>query len=514
MQTSHRSSGPRIGPLALAIALGAASAGHCQAPHEGATLLRNELRAVMPPVASAPRNPAALLPVASCADDGGSGTLRAVVAAAGEGDTVDLSALTCSTITLTQGAIPVLLNELTIAGPGAAALAIDGAGVDRVFLHPGGATLTVRDLAVRNGAARVTGYHITGGGCIASAGYLVFDHSEVSHCYASGEGVYGGAVFAYGVRMYASTLASNVGRGVHPTTGTAVFGGGAYAGYVLLVNSSVSGNRAENGGPMSSYDTGGGVFANSGGTIYRSTIDGNYSGGLGGGFSAFGGYVDVVDSTISGNVAKSGSGGGLDIRVFYGGHIGNSTIAGNHAAAGGGVYLRGLASGFVLQSTLIAGNAAPAGAADLGASVLATVSGANNLVVAAGANVTVPPDTLHADPLLQPLAANGGPTRTRALSPGSPALDAGNNEAALTTDQRGDGFPRVLGAAADIGAFEGSVALPPAPPPLAVPLASRGVLALLATLIGLIGLSARSRSRRRPSFFTAASPRKVHSSQT
>jgi hypothetical protein len=375
---------------------------------------------------------------------------------------------------------------LTIAGPGAAALAIDGAGVDRVFLHPGGATLTVRDLAVRNGAARVTGYHITGGGCIASAGYLVFDHSEVSHCYASGEGVYGGAVFAYGVRMYASTLASNVGRGVHPTTGTAVFGGGAYAGYVLLVNSSVSGNRAENGGPMSSYDTGGGVFANSGGTIYRSTIDGNYSGGLGGGFSAFGGYVDVVDSTI----------------------------AGNHAAAGGGVYLRGLASGFVLQSTLIAGNAAPAGAADLGASVLATVSGANNLVVAAGANVTVPPDTLHADPLLQPLAANGGPTRTRALSPGSPALDAGNNEAALTTDQRGDGFPRVLGAAADIGAFEGSVALPPAPPPLAVPLASRGVLALLATLIGLIGLSARSRSRRRPSFFTAASPRKVHSSQT
>jgi hypothetical protein len=326
--------------------------------------------------------------------------------------------------------------------------------------------------------------------------------------------VYGGAVFAYSVRMYASTLASNVGRGAHPNSGTAVFGGAAYAGYVLLVDSSISGNRAENGGTTSSYDTGGGVFTNFGGTIYRSTIEGNYSGGLGGGLSAFGGYVDVVDSTISGNVARFGSGGGLDIRVFYGGHIGNSTIAGNHAAAGGGVYLRGLASGFVVQSTLIAGNAAPGGAPDLGASVPATVSGANNLVVAAGAGVTLPLDTLHGDPLLQALADNGGPTRTRALSPGSPALDAGNNEAAVATDQRGDGFPRVLGAAADIGAFEGSIALPPPPPPLAVPLASRSVLALLGALVALIGLLARRRYDRRPCFFTAASPRKVHSSQT
>src|SRR5205814_10189551 len=53
-----------------------------------------------------------------------------------------------------------------------------------------------------------------------------------------------------------------------------------------------------------------------------------------------------------------------------------------------------------------------------------------------------------ADPLLDPngLQNNGGPTRTLALQPGSPAQDA--SFAILTnlsTDQRGTGFPRTLG---------------------------------------------------------------------
>jgi hypothetical protein len=52
------------------------------------------------------------------------------------------------------------------------------------------------------------------------------------------------------------------------------------------------------------------------------------------------------------------------------------------------------------------------------------------------------------------LADNGGPTQTHALIAGSPAIDAGSNPANLATDQRGDGYVRVYGAAADIGAFE------------------------------------------------------------
>jgi len=78
--------------------------------------------------------------------------------------------------------------------------------------------------------------------------------------------------------------------------------------------------------------------------------------------------------------------------------------------------------------------------------------GANNLV---GVSPSVlPPDTLHTEPLLGPLQDNGGPTQTHALSPGSPAIAHGNNAANLADDQRGTGFLRVVGAAADIGAFE------------------------------------------------------------
>ena len=66
------------------------------------------------------------------------------------------------------------------------------------------------------------------------------------------------------------------------------------------------------------------------------------------------------------------------------------------------------------------------------------------------------------DPLLSPLADNGGPTKTIALLPGSSAINAGNNMSAvdpatgqsLTTDQRGAGYPRIVNKTVDIGAFE------------------------------------------------------------
>ena len=59
-----------------------------------------------------------------------------------------------------------------------------------------------------------------------------------------------------------------------------------------------------------------------------------------------------------------------------------------------------------------------------------------------------------ADPLLQPLASNGGPTQTHALTAGSPAIDADTEICPPTppTDQRG--VVRPQGAGCDIGAFE------------------------------------------------------------
>ena len=60
-------------------------------------------------------------------------------------------------------------------------------------------------------------------------------------------------------------------------------------------------------------------------------------------------------------------------------------------------------------------------------------------------------DRQNADPLLEPLAFNGGPTRTHAIPLGSPAVDTGDPQCPFA-DQRG--FSRPLGRGCDSGAFE------------------------------------------------------------
>lgn len=60
--------------------------------------------------------------------------------------------------------------------------------------------------------------------------------------------------------------------------------------------------------------------------------------------------------------------------------------------------------------------------------------------------------TSNTDPLLSPLASNGGPTQTLALLAGSPALDSADDLECPATDQRGIARPQ--GDHCDIGAFE------------------------------------------------------------
>ena len=81
-----------------------------------------------------------------------------------------------------------------------------------------------------------------------------------------------------------------------------------------------------------------------------------------------------------------------------------------------------------------------------------TVSGSSNIIRKQNdyAFLTIATD----DPLLGPLAANGGPTMTHAPVADSPAVNAGSNSQGLVTDQRGSTYSRVVGGSADIGAVE------------------------------------------------------------
>ncbi|MGA9423333.1 MAG: right-handed parallel beta-helix repeat-containing protein [Rhodanobacteraceae bacterium] len=444
------------------------------------------------------------LPVTSCADDG-PGTLRSVIAGAGEHDTVDLTALACARITLETGAIPIMLDNLDVVGPGADRLTIDGGTIDRVFLHYGGGEFALRDVTIADGVDRTMGFHVAGGGCIASAGYLTLDHSVVANCYAVGEGAYGGALYAYSLTMRSSTITQNTAYGVLDATGTAAFGGAAFVYRLDLIDSTVSGNRALHriDPPRTSYDIGGGLMSVHGGTIERSTIDGNYSFGRAGGIASFD-VLSIINSTISGNSAATELAGGIFIRQPVTLILANSTVTANNAPSGAGIVLS--PGGADFQSNIVSGNIAigGGGASDLESTAPAEVSGANNLIGASAESLTLPADTLRGDPQLMALAANGGPTRTHALRPQSPAIDAGNNAFASAFDQRGPGFPRVSGAAPDIGAFERSptgAVTQTAVPGLSI--WSAGLLGLLLAAAGwrsqghLLRRSSRSRRKHR-----------------
>jgi hypothetical protein len=78
--------------------------------------------------------------------------------------------------------------------------------------------------------------------------------------------------------------------------------------------------------------------------------------------------------------------------------------------------------------------------------------GGHNLSSDASAHFTNEFSMNNTDPLLQPLADNGGPTLTMALDPASPAVDAADNTAAPAVDQRG--VVRPIHGICDMGAFE------------------------------------------------------------
>jgi hypothetical protein len=124
-------------------------------------------------------------------------------------------------------------------------------------------------------------------------------------------------------------------------------------------------------------------------------------------------------------------------------------MGGNDASTyGGGIETTGPLD---LSDTILAGSRA-AGGPDLYGNL--TSSGYYLVGNSMGGSGFVATDLLNMDPMLRPLADNGGPTQTMALLPGSPAIDTGDNTGAPRWDQRGRGYHRIVNGIIDIGAFE------------------------------------------------------------
>lgn len=240
---------------------------------------------------------------------------------------------------------------------------------------------------------------------------------------------------------------------------------------ITLVDSTVSG--AGNGG----VNSGTGVIS-----ITRSTISGNGDDGVSSGTSA----VTIVNSTVSGNGEA--------------GILGNGTINLNAVTVTGNAEGGLVGSGtFTLVNTIVALHAG--GEDGDCANAVASAQGSLDSDNSCGLNAAS--NRPNVNPLLGPLASNGGPTLTHLPQPGSPAIDGGSNPSCQAVDQRnvarpvdgnGDGA-----ATCDIGAVEAGAGAPPPPPP-PPPVPSEPIPTLsewaLIVLVGLLALAAAHTLRR------------------
>jgi Right handed beta helix region len=281
---------------------------------------------------------------------------------------------------------------------------------------------------------------------------------------ARGGGIYDPSTNAASVITVVNSSISNDSGG-----GIAV---GASGATLTVTNSTLANNQAMiDGGGIGFFAPGGSL------TITGSTLSGSTAGAGGGLY--FGGSgtsaLTIKNCTIVNNTAVGysyyGSGGG--IVIGYGtagaavniisstivGNLATSTVAGNYYGqvfGGGGIYVDvGTGALIALGNSVVSGNQSPSGNTDIAAYPGAVVATAYTAIgSAAGFTYTPGPGDLPigANLSLQPLANNGGPTQTIAFGVGSPLLSAGDPSLANTTDQRG--VPRNIGPAPDIGAYE------------------------------------------------------------
>ena len=341
--------------------------------------------------------------VTSAADNGASGTLRSVLAAAAAGDTITFDPTVFAvpqTISLSGSELDITRN-VTIQGPGANRLTIDAQGTSYVFNISGG-TVALSGMTVAHGA----GANRYGG--IVNAGTLTLTNVVVSGSTGSGIGNTG------------SLSAANCTFSANNNVGGNYSGGGLYnSGATTLTDCTFANNAAYNGGAVLS----GGNSTNTL-TLTDCTFANNKA--------QFGGAIYMIGRMTATSCTFSGN---------------SATQSGNY---GGGLFNVGTGT---ITSSLFVGSTN--GDIDNGSSL---TSGGSNLLGDAAGNGDFSTAGAHdqfgvttAQAGVGPLASNGGLTQTCALLSGSPAIDADYNSGS-SVDQRG--VPRPQGVRNDIGAYE------------------------------------------------------------
>ncbi|MFN8536194.1 MAG: Ig-like domain-containing protein [Thermomicrobiales bacterium] len=263
-----------------------------------------------------------------------------------------------------------------------------------------------------------------------------------------------------------------------------------------MTGSTLSGNTtSEDGGGIVNFATGDGATATA--TVTDSTLSTNRAADDGGGIAsratagAAVATLTVTGSTLNGNFADD-DGGAIAILIDDSGSgvagpptdstlVRNSTLSGNNSDDESGA-IDLLDATATLDYVTVSENSAASGshvARSFGDSTLTygrsvfTLSasvpvfffeeGAGGTFVSAGDNISqhdlpgvTGTDVVNTDPLLGPLAANGGPTATHLLLPGSAAINhiPLARCGAVATDQRGFSRPLPAGGACDSGAVE------------------------------------------------------------
>lgn len=368
----------------------------------------------------------------------GTGSLRHAIEQAnstGGADTIEFGLAGSGAITLTSS-LPAITDDLEIIGPGPGTLSVRGSNQFRPFTIASGTTVTISGLTIREGLAPDTGS--PNGGGISNQGNLTLEDCVIS---GNSAGQFG---FGGGIDSFNGTL-TVIGCSIQ--NNSADSGGGISSdGTLVMIDSRVVDNTS------TAID--GGISNGGTAVVIRSLIAGNaseFGGGIGNG-----GDLRVENSTISGNVASVSSGGidnlGGSVELL---HV---TVADNSAPTGGGILIEndnGFLATIMAKNSLVAGNSG--GDCEFfsgeiqGFGINFDTDGSCSSVF----KTTSPPALA-----LEPLADNGGPTRTHALADNSAVLSSAFDCTALdettpvATDQRGASRPQ--GDGCEPGAFESS----------------------------------------------------------